>query len=274
MNPEPSIRINVDVTNPGQFFACCGLLELADRLWPGAEGWFEEGRFCVACGGTLLQALSALIASPAEEILKIACNGLEVRPLIAPLSIKVSDAPLCHLILDAWTTIRSQKGAVAVVANPPWNFWSGQQTSLSIWTGLRTTFEAQLKNPQRDENEGLLSQRVFQKGRFGFDPGPAWNALDVGFSPNEHTLEVESSAAVELLAAVGIQRFRPVVSDDRESFDYATWSHPLMPSVASAAVSGGLPSHLSERFRGYVVSRGQYAALTYAHRLRKDKNHE
>ncbi len=24
-------------TNPGQFFACCGLLELADRLWPGAE---------------------------------------------------------------------------------------------------------------------------------------------------------------------------------------------------------------------------------------------
>ena len=34
------IRVNVDPTNPGQFFACCGLLELADRLWPGAEGWF------------------------------------------------------------------------------------------------------------------------------------------------------------------------------------------------------------------------------------------
>ena len=40
--PEPSIRVNVDVTNPGQFFACRGLLELADRLWPGAEGWFES----------------------------------------------------------------------------------------------------------------------------------------------------------------------------------------------------------------------------------------
>lgn len=37
-----SIRINVDPTNPGQFFACCGLLELADRLWGGAEGWFES----------------------------------------------------------------------------------------------------------------------------------------------------------------------------------------------------------------------------------------
>src|SRR5271163_2625185 len=37
-----SIQIAVDPTNPGQFFACCGLLELADRLWPGAEGWFES----------------------------------------------------------------------------------------------------------------------------------------------------------------------------------------------------------------------------------------
>src|SRR5882762_5519087 len=45
--PEPSIRVNVDLTNPGQFFACCGLLELADRLWPAAEGWFERREFCI-----------------------------------------------------------------------------------------------------------------------------------------------------------------------------------------------------------------------------------
>ena len=38
--PDP-IKINVDPTNPGQFFACCGLLELADRLWDGAEGAFS-----------------------------------------------------------------------------------------------------------------------------------------------------------------------------------------------------------------------------------------
>ncbi len=61
--PEADIRIDVDVTNPGQFFACCGLLELADRLWPGAEGWFEEGEFCVACGGTLKTLIEALTTS-------------------------------------------------------------------------------------------------------------------------------------------------------------------------------------------------------------------
>ena len=50
-DPSPSITVTVDPTNPGQFFACCGLLELADRLWPGAEGWFaEDGReFKIAC---------------------------------------------------------------------------------------------------------------------------------------------------------------------------------------------------------------------------------
>ncbi len=37
-----TIRINVDAANPGQFFACCGLVELAHRLWQGAEGWFEN----------------------------------------------------------------------------------------------------------------------------------------------------------------------------------------------------------------------------------------
>ena len=39
---KPSFAVWVDVTNPGQFFACCGLLELAHRFWPGAEGWFHH----------------------------------------------------------------------------------------------------------------------------------------------------------------------------------------------------------------------------------------
>lgn len=45
-----SLRINVDPSNPGQFFACCGLLELADRAWYGAEGWFgnEDTSFMVS----------------------------------------------------------------------------------------------------------------------------------------------------------------------------------------------------------------------------------
>jgi len=56
VDPESTIRVRVDPTNPGEFFACCGLLELADRLWCSdqvtgarvpygmlAAGWFDCG---------------------------------------------------------------------------------------------------------------------------------------------------------------------------------------------------------------------------------------
>jgi CRISPR-associated protein Csb3 len=38
---ESNVKIPVDLTNPGQFFACCGFLELASPFWPDADGWFE-----------------------------------------------------------------------------------------------------------------------------------------------------------------------------------------------------------------------------------------
>jgi CRISPR-associated protein Csx14 len=105
---------------------------------------------------------------------------------------------------------------------------------------------------------------LFQGGRFGFDCGPAWNALDVGFSPNEQGMQVESSPLVELLAAVGLQRFRPVMNDDRDGFDYFTWHRSFSPSVAAAAMAGAIPEQSKRRFRASVVSRGQYAALSKA----------
>ena len=69
--PKPTIRVAVAPTNPGHFFACCGLLEIADRLSPGAEGWFGDGQFKIACGGTLHELLASAqqiqFAGNAEE---------------------------------------------------------------------------------------------------------------------------------------------------------------------------------------------------------------
>src|SRR5205823_1028645 len=45
--PEPTISIHVDVSNPGQFFACCGLLELASRIDPNSTAQFENGHFLI-----------------------------------------------------------------------------------------------------------------------------------------------------------------------------------------------------------------------------------
>ena len=268
-DPTPSISVAVDPTNPGQFFACCGLLELADRLWPGAEGWFaEDGReFKIACGGMLRELLAILVMDPPTVIERLECNGLEVAPIIAPLAFSFDGGSTTGLVLDAWSRIALVKGVAQVISSPPWNFWSGQQTSMRIWTGLRTELVLQLQRFTPDEFANLLSQRILQKGRFGFDPGPAWNALDVGFSLNEHGVEVESSPATELLAAIGLQRFRPVMNDDRDGFDYFTWHSPSPPPVASAAMVGAIRDRRALRYRASVTTRGQYAALGFAYPL-------
>jgi CRISPR-associated protein Csx14 len=258
--------VNVDPTNPGQFFACCGLLELADRLWPGAEGWFADGQFHVACAGKSAQLLDTL-AGASFELVEQLDNGLTARPIIAPLRLSFNET--VRFALNAWMTIGvarmgPEKGSVAILANSPWNFWSGQQNPLRIWEPVRDALAELLPALDDARRARLFEQRQFLTGRFGFDPGPAWNALDVGFSPNEQGIAVESSPAVELLAAIGLQRFRPQMGESRDSFTYATWGVPLPPVVASAAASASIRFDPSARYRGRVVSRGQYGALGYS----------
>ncbi len=266
-----SIQVVVDPTNPGQFFACCGLLELADRLWPGAEGSFAKGgrEFLVTCQGTVRELLTYLIENPPAPVSRLELNGLEVAPIVAPLAFSFDGGVSVGLILDAWTQIRVEKGVGQVVSNPPWNFWSGQQTSMRIWTALQTQLTLQVPRLTDTQLEQIFEQRVFQKGRFGFDPGPAWNPLDVGFSPNEQSMEVESSPATELLAAIGLERFRPVMAQNRESFDYFTWCNAYSPAVAASAMAGMVRDRCSLHFRASIVSRGQYAALSSAFLLDK-----
>ena len=131
ISPKPSISVNVDPTNPGQFFACCGLLELADRIWGGAEGWFDSPRFHVSVG-SLEDLLAILVMDPPEEIHELA-SGLPVKPLLAPLRLSLDGGASTAITLDAWVTVKVEKNQAIAAPNQPWNFWSGQQTSFRIW---------------------------------------------------------------------------------------------------------------------------------------------
>ena len=267
MTPETTsqFRVRVDASNPGQFLACCGLLELATRLWTFAEGWFDDGWFYVASDGTLRQVLVALSSREPTEVTTLD-SGLEVKALIAPLRLELpgrSDP----LVLDGWMTIGTEKGEVVAKKSPPWNFWSGQQTSHRIWRSLRAELLSMLKTMTPADEEDLFFHRVPTSGRFGFDPVAAWKALDAGFSPNEQHMEVASSPAVELLAALGLQRVRLPVSPDETRFWYATWAVPLSAAVAAPAACGVGVSAGSTNYEGRVISRGSFAALGVSRRV-------
>ncbi len=113
---KPNISVKVDVTNPGQFFACCGLLELAGRLWPGAEGWFEKARFCLHTSpflalSKLLSKISAMEFDVGGDSGTNADDSNDGDLPVEPIRLKWKDN--CEAIqLDWWSTSQSNHGQV------------------------------------------------------------------------------------------------------------------------------------------------------------------
>ncbi len=270
-SPTPRVRLDVDVTNPGHYFACCGLLELAGLMWPGAEGWFESRHFCLCFRGTLRELLTRLILDPPEEMTTIH-GHTPVKPILAPLAFTFDGGASSRLVIDFWVRLIRHKGRVEAAGNPPWNLWSGQQTPARIWTPLRHSMRDILGTTSGSRLENLFELVRPLTGRFGFDSRAAWNAQDIGFSPNDQQMAVISAPAAELLAPIGIQRFRPAVSEDRSTISYATWKYPAEALLASAMSCFAINGY-GTLYEARVISRGQYAALSSANPIVGDTSH-
>ena len=120
-----------------------------------------------------------------------------------------------------------------------------------------------------DDNHCTLIDRPFDiltpmGGSFNFDPRGAWNALDAGYSPNEHKHHrVSASPVVEILAAWGLENARPI-ERERRGIRYAIWSGALPPILARAAVAGVLPFAPLRYFRFKLELAGKNKIVTFA----------
>jgi hypothetical protein len=240
-----SFSVNVDPTNPGQFFACCGLLELADRLWPGAEGWFANGvrEFHIA-GGESLAVLIRAVAS--AKLTLVDCDDIySGRVLIGK--------PFRPLVLD-W-----------------WHEWGGRPEAkdLKVWAGTMEShgIARAMQHAMRDET--FLRPDLFDVGVIAYDPdddtkkkepyyfdarrGPNAHSRDVGFSPNDLSMTTTAFPAVELLCLVGLQRCLPAKTDETRVYDYFTWANPLPPEMLPPAVAGlvAFPGGIGFRFENW-----------------------
>jgi CRISPR-associated protein Csb3 len=224
-SPNAAIHVNVDVTNPGQFFACCGLLELADRLWPGATGWFDADQFRISCDGTLPELISQLSQSRLTQVDPESNTSSPIR----------IEAPF-HLLLDWWHDRRSGGRELKV--------WAGTMESVRIAKAM----QAALKNPvfQSEDllNEGTVTYDVENPSKkvepYYFDArrGPNAHSRDVGFSSNALGLTTTAAPAVELLCLIGLQRSRPALTNQPRIFRYFTWNRPVSPPVLPLVVNG------------------------------------
>ena len=227
-NFQPTITVNVDATNPGQFFACCGLLELADRLWPGAEGWFENGDQAFLISGTgNLESLVEAIAT--AQLIQTRPSD----PYSSPLTI---GAPFRPLSIDWWETDLTGARDLKV--------WAGTMESFGIAAAMQHALRDKRFHALDLFDVGIVVTTPHDTGKkkepYYFDARRAGNAhsRDVGFSPNDLGLTSIAHPAVELLCLIGLQAARPVLTAASRVYDYFTWHVPCLPNLLLAASTG------------------------------------
>lgn len=229
-----SFTIAVDLANPGHYFACCGLLELAYRKWPGAEGWFDKAGFHIAHNAAPL-SLQELVREIVAAPLDIADTEAEVKT--APLILR---GPF-QLRVDWWL---SNTGMARLKT------WAGQQNVHRIARAMQHAIDT--------ETPDLLSYATVVRDAdataktvepFYFDARRFAHALDAGFSIDKQGLSTSAYPAVEFCTLLGLQRFRPSQDGNNKwRFIYGTWSTPLPPLVAAAASAGAVTTSGTYRF--------------------------
>lgn len=270
----PSFTVRVDVTNPGQYFACCGLLEVAHRLWPGAEGWFpDQDKFALhtASGGprpsTLLQKLTGVTLSGLSDEERIEREELEAerrelkkqrralseekearrkqlgeqaRGGALRLSSPKDDGTSLSLslLLDWWQTEDETTPKTWAGRQEIHRVARAAQEAIPAITDWTAPFEHGCVLRLSDEYVKKPADREKSVEPFFFDARRFAHALDAGFSLDAIGAQSVAHPAVELLALIGLQRFRPRPASVKWHFEYWTWRQPLCAAVGSAATSG------------------------------------
>ncbi|HEX2824753.1 MAG TPA: hypothetical protein VHP37_00290 [Burkholderiales bacterium] len=212
------IRLEVDLTNPGQFFGCCGVFELAQRLWPGATAYFEGAQFVVSDGD--MKELVTKTAQASLEVLEPANQTSSALRLAEPFDLRI----------DWWRVERGLKT------------WAGRMSVDRIATSLQRDLPNTLSNGFFDDGhvvvgpDGKKVEPYYFDGRRGATALP----LDVGFSSDALSLETVAFSATEFFTLLGLQRFRP--SDVKlRVYRYRAWRAPLPVTLAALAAANTLP---------------------------------
>ena len=231
-----SIEVAVDPTNPGQFFACCGLFELSTRLDPETIGHFQGAEF----------KLSTKIDLP--ELLRV-FTSIELEPVDS------SDETASPILLGAPFGLRLDWWKDEATGGRELKVWAGTMQCLRMF---RAMVYAMRVNEFRNANLFSIGQVVYDPTEptkkvepFYFDARRASNAhsRDVGFSVNDLGLTTTAFPAVEALCLVGLQRCRPAATPKRRVFEFRLWQDPIPLSVASAVIAGAVPMPGVRRLR-------------------------
>ncbi len=244
------------------------MLELTDRLWGGAEGWFEEGDYSIRP----LPSEDRTARSLGDLVLAIAGASVLATDSEDDYSSPIQIPDPFNLRLDWWNDHHTGGGRLKP--------WAGSMRGVRIARAMQNVLQW-----EELHISGLLdySAVVYDRAEpdkkvepFYFDARRGASALpiDIGFSPDSLHMTNLAYPAVEFLCLVGLQRFRPQPTDTPRVFEYYTWTIPLGSSVAAFAASGLLKHNGGCGYRFEVAFRTdqrKHKAFTPATPLRRSE---
>jgi CRISPR-associated protein Csx14 len=256
-NPEP-ICVNVDLFNPGQFFACCGLFELADRLWPevGVLGVFKSTHFEIWADSAYCSLNRIIDVFVKADVRQLDPDDDATSPIYLgkPFDLR----------LDWWQKLEGpNKSRIDLGGGEKLKTWAGKQLGPLIFRLMKNACDGIDLSKMLDDPRAVYDVKGDKAKKktaspFYFDARRKGTSLDIGFSPDVQEMSVMAYPAVESLALIGLQRFRPAVNEKGQSrsFIYKAWAERLPAVVAMAAVSGIVSVRSCGTFRFTKPSRG------------------
>ncbi|MDE0386198.1 MAG: type I-U CRISPR-associated protein Cas8c [Defluviicoccus sp.] len=219
--------IPVDLTNPGQVFACLGFLEAAEALLRGVRGGFDwrnpaDARFRLGARGgddpvarvlRFLDEATVTSFAPAGSphstdkwrietrkddtgAFPFKDSGQDVLPA------RLSDCTGEHIEIDYW-------GDQGQARRDRVKFWAGA----GGYPGAALARDALdlVRGRAADHVRDPFSLSAEQSSSFRFDWRRDYVPIDAGFSPNAHDdVVMRGYPLVELLAAIGLTNARPI----------------------------------------------------------------
>lgn len=264
-------RVPVDLLNPGQVFACLGLMEAAEILSGPCEARFEAdgretyGHFRLGVPGEatpvrgvleFLRRAEARALSPRRSKVRAKEPGVVTEerddsffPSKAPdapaalptrLTNGTSSIPITH-----WADGSSRDNV---------KFWAGA----GGYSGAALTRDVLMAVASLDDEtwrkafEAPFDIEAPMSSSFRFDWRRDYVPLDLGFSLNRHgSIRAVGFPLVELLAAIGLEHARPTRASRRDKlhYRYAVWTTALPTCLARCVLGGWSLGFPIRRFR-------------------------
>ena len=257
----PESAIPVDLLNPGQVFACLGLMEATEILCGPCEGGFDcrgretRGAFRLRVDGAddpVARAIDFLLHAGVRAVspsgVDLSTEKWDVETITSGM---IYPAPAPDSPASLAVILETQGHRIPIehwldgphVGRDNVKFWAGG----AGYPGAALARDAVQTIAQLGENAiAVVAADPFAVARpmsssFRFDWRRDYVPLDAGFSLNQHrSMTTIGYPFVELLAAIGLQNARPqrVHPADKLSYRYAIFS-AMAPTAFARAILGG-----------------------------------